>query len=53
MIGPYFKYQNPSFWMKEIRKNRMVIGIAQQIIKKGVSNQIAFNIMDLKDFKKM
>lgn len=53
MIEPCFKYQNLSFWMKKIQKDCMVIGIAQQIIKKGISNQIAFNIMDLKDFKKM
>lgn len=31
----------------------MAVGIIQQIIKKGVSNQITFNIMDLKDFKKI
>ncbi len=31
----------------------MAIGIAQQIIRKGVSNQIAFNIMDIKDPKQM
>ena len=31
----------------------MAVGTAQQIIKKGVSNQIAFNIIDLKDPKEM
>lgn len=31
----------------------MVIGITQQIIKKGISNQIALNIMELKNWKEM
>ena len=31
----------------------MAVGIAQRIIKEGVSNQILFNIMDLKDPKEM
>lgn len=31
----------------------MAIGIARRIIIKGVSNQIAFNIMDLEDPKKI
>lgn len=31
----------------------MAIGIVQQIISKDVSNQIAFNIMDLKNPKEI
>ncbi len=31
----------------------MTVSTVQQIIRKGVNNQIAFNIMDLKDSKKM
>ena len=31
----------------------MAIGIAKQIIKKNISNKIIFNIIDLKDLKKM
>ena len=31
----------------------MAVGIAQRIIRKGVSDRIAFNIMDLKDPKEM
>ena len=31
----------------------MAVGIAQRIIREGVSDQIAFNIMDLKDPKEM
>lgn len=31
----------------------MVIGTARQIIIKGVNNQIAFNIIDLENLKKM
>ncbi len=39
--------------MKEIKEDRMVVGIAQRIIREGVSNQIAFNIIDFKDPKEM
>ena len=31
----------------------MAVDIAKKIIQKSVSNQIAFNIMDLKDLKKI
>ena len=31
----------------------MAIRIARQIIFEGVSNQIAFNIIDLEDFKEI
>lgn len=31
----------------------MAVGIAQKIIKEGVSNQIIFNIIDLKDSKEI
>lgn len=31
----------------------MAVGIAQGIIREDVSNQSAFNIMDLKDLKEM
>lgn len=31
----------------------MAVDIAQRIIREGVSNQIAFNIIDLKNLKKM
>lgn len=47
------KRQNPTLWAKEIKEDRMAVGIAQQIIREGVSDQIAFNIMDLKDPKEM
>lgn len=51
--GPRPERQNPGIWTKEIREDQMAIGIAQQIIKKGVSNEIAFNIMDIRDPKQM
>lgn len=38
---------------KITKKDRMAIGIAQQIIQKGIKNQIAFYIMDLKNLKEM
>lgn len=31
----------------------MAVSTAQQIIREGVSDQIAFNIMDLKNLKEM
>lgn len=36
-----------------MKEDWMAIGIVQQIIRKDVSDQIAFNIIDLKDSKKM
>ena len=47
------QYENPSLWLKEIKKDYMTIGKAQRIIRKDVSNQIVFNIIDLKDPKKI
>lgn len=44
---------NPALFGKEAKENRMAIGIAQQIITEGISNQIAVNIMDLEDPKDM
>lgn len=49
--GPRPVRQNPQLWIKEIKEDRMAVGIAQRIITEGVSNQIAFNIMDLEDPK--
>ena len=51
--GPRPERQNPNLWAKEIKEDRMAVGIAQWIIREGVSDQIAFNIMDLKDPKEM
>lgn len=51
--GPRPERQNPNLWAKEIKEDRMAVGIAQRIIREGVSDQIAFNIMDLKDPKEM
>lgn len=47
----YPKYQNPSLWIKKIKKYQIVIRIAQCIITKIVNNQIAFYIIDLKNFQ--
>lgn len=51
--GPRPERQNPGLFSKEIKEDRMAIGTAQQIIREGVSDQIAFNIMDLKNPKEM
>lgn len=42
-----------SGWNKENKEDRMIIGIAQKIIIKGVSSQITFNIMDIDNQKEM
>lgn len=52
-MEPWHQYEYLGFWGKKIRKDRIAIGIAQRIIKEGVSNQMAFNIMDLKNLKEM
>ncbi len=49
--GPRPAHENPGIWAKEVKKDRMAVGIAQQIIREGVSDQIAFNIIDIKDPK--
>ena len=53
LSGPRPERQNPNLWTKEIKEDRMAVGKAQRIIREGVSDQIAFNIMDLKDPKEM
>lgn len=40
--GPRPERQNPTLWAKEIKEDRMAVGIAQRIISEGVSDQIAF-----------
>lgn len=50
---PRPKYENPGLWAKNIKENRMAIGKVQQIIRESVRDQIPFNIIDLKDSKKM
>ncbi len=52
-IGPRRERQNPAFWTKEVKEDRIAVRIAQQIITKSVSGQIAFNIIDLEDPKEM
>lgn len=42
-----------SSWNKENKEDKMIIEIVQKIIIKGVSSQIAFNIMDIDNQKKM
>lgn len=44
--------KTPCYGQKS-QKDRMAIGIARQIILEGVSDQVAFYIMDLKDSKEM
>ena len=52
-IGPRPQRENLGLWSKEVKEDRMAVGIVQKIIREGVSNQIAFNSMDLKDPKEM
>ena len=51
--GPRPRRENTALWSKEVKEDHMAVGIAQKIIREGVSDQIAFNIMDLKDPKEM
>lgn len=51
--GPRPQREHPALFSKEVKEDRMAVGIAQRIIREGVSHQIAFNIMDLKDPKEM
>lgn len=51
--GPRPIRENPRLWGKEIKEDRMAIGIARRIIVEVVNDQIAFNIMDLEDPKDM
>ena len=53
LTGPRPQCENPGLWSKKVKEDRMAVGIAQRIIIEGVSDQIAFNIMDLKDPKEM
>ena len=50
---PWPQCRNPSLWSKEVKEDCIAVGITQKIIRKGVSDQIAFNTMDLKDLKEM
>ncbi len=51
--GPRPVRENPDLWSKEVKEDHMAVGTTQRIIREGVSDQIAFNIMDLKDPKEM
>ncbi len=53
LTGPRPARENPGLWSKEVKEDRMAVGIAQRIIREGVSDQITFNIMDIKDPKQM
>lgn len=53
LTGPRPPHQNPRLWTKEIKEDCMAVDITQKIIWESVSNQVAFNIMDLKDPKEM
>ena len=51
--GPRSERQNPNLWTKKIKEDCMVVGTPQRIIREGIIDQIAFNIIDLKDPKEM
>lgn len=44
---PPTQMPEPHFILKRGQKNQIAVKIAQQIILKGVNDQIAFNIIDL------
>ena len=45
--------QNPGLFTKKVKEDRMAVGIARRIILESISDQIAFNIIDLEDPKEM
>ena len=51
--SPWLKQQNLGLFLKEVKKNWIVVGIAWQTILKGVNNQMAFNIIDFEDSKEI
>lgn len=51
--SPQPKRQNPTLFLKKVKRDQMAVEIAQQIILEDVNDQIAFNIMDLEDSKEM
>lgn len=51
--SPCLKYQNPGLFTKEVREDWMAVGRAWWIIQKDDNDQIAFNIIDLKDGKEI
>lgn len=50
-MRPHPECQDLGIWVKQMKKNQKTLDIAERIIREGVSNQIAFNIMDIKDLK--
>lgn len=53
LIGPCFICKNLRIWAKKVKKDQIVVDITQQIIREDVSNQITFNIIDIKDLKQI
>ena len=53
LLGSCFDCQNPTLWIKKVKKSWVKVKITKHIITKSVSNQIAFNTMNLEDPKKM
>ena len=51
--GLQLECQNPILFSKEVKEDQIMVEIGQQIILKGVNDQIIFNIIDLEDPKEM
>lgn len=47
------KHQIPGLFTKKVKEDQMAVDIARPIILEGLSDQIAFNIIDFEDSKKM
>lgn len=52
-IRPRPQCKNPRLWAKDVKEDCIVVGIAQQIIRESISDEITFNIIDLEDPKEM
>lgn len=53
MIKFYILYQNLVLFWKKIKKDPIIIVITLQIMRKSVNDQIVFNIINLKNQKKV
>ena len=52
-INLCLKHLNLRLFMKKVKKDQIIVGIAKHIILKSVNDQIGFNIINFKDFKKI
>lgn len=52
-ISLCFKCQNLDLFTEKVKEDQMVVDMIWHIILEDINNQIALNIIDLKDLKQM